>query len=127
MMIVLGVSVIAFGFGRVKNAEFLRLHRWVMSMAVILMLGPILFVMLPATFTFYTDPDVLLFSSMSIITVIHGAVGLPTVVLGLVFLTNDVPKAVKPWMRRTATLTILSLGLGLLLFLTMMDLISFGM
>jgi hypothetical protein len=126
LFVVLGLSIVAFAFGRMKSAENLKLHRVIMSSAIILLLIPIFLVMLPTTYTFYTDPDVEYFSPISILTSIHGIVGLPVVVLGLTFLTNDLPGNVKKWMQRTSALLVLSVGLGVLLFLTMLDIISFG-
>ena len=40
--------------------------------------------MLPKTPNFYVDPDVDLLSLMSITTVIHGIVGIPATVAGLI-------------------------------------------
>jgi hypothetical protein len=126
-MIALGLSVVAFAFGRVKEPKFLLVHRLIMSSAVILVLIPVFTVMLPATLNFYTDTDVELLSSLSIMTVLHGVVGFPVVVLGLVFLSTDLPRVVRKWMRRTAILLVLEVGIGVLLFLQMLDLISFSM
>ncbi len=127
LLVVLGLSIIAFAFGKLKSPDNLKLHRAIMSAAIILLFIPILLVMLPTTYAFYTDPDVVYFSSISLLTVIHGIVGLPVVVIGLIFLTNDLPSNVKMWMQRTSALLVLSVGLGVLLFLAMLDLISFGM
>ena len=126
LLVVLGLSIVAFSLGLVRSAESLRMHRFIMSAAVVLFLIPVFLVMLPATYGFYTDPDVALYSPLSIMTVIHGLVGLPVVVLGLVFLSNDLPGDVKRWMRRTSLLMLAAIGLGVLLFLTMLGLVGFG-
>lgn len=126
LLMVLGISIIAFAFGRAKNPENLRLHRVIMSAAILILLVPVFLVMLPATFTFYTDPDIQLFSPLSIITAIHGVVGFPVVLLGLVFVANDLPKNLRAWMQRTSILMVASVGIGILLYLVMLDVITFG-
>lgn len=120
------MSLIGLILGRLKGVEFLKAHRWVMAVSILIILIPIFFVMLPATFVFYTDSDVELASATSILTIIHGALGLPFVVLGLTYVFNDMPKEVRKWMRRTSYLLMLTIFFGLILFLQMLDLISFS-
>jgi len=125
ILVALGLSLTGFIFGRLKGVEFLRAHRWLMTLSIILILVPVFFVMLPATFTFYTDSDVELASATSIITLIHGIIGLPFVVLGLTFTFNDLPNDTRNWMRRAFILLVITVAIGLVLFLQMLDLISF--
>lgn len=126
IMVALGLSLMGFIFGRLKGIEFLKAHRWVMTVSILVILIPIFFVMLPATFVFYTDSDVELASATSILTIIHGALGLPFTVLGLTYVFNDLPNDVRKWMRRISYLLILTIFFGLVLFLQMLDLISFS-
>ena len=84
MFVVLGILLIGIGFGLLaKSKESLLQHRWSMSVAVALTCAAIFLVMLPSAFTFYIDPDVKLFSSLSIVTIIHGVIGVPAIVIGL--------------------------------------------
>jgi hypothetical protein len=67
MFVVLGILAIGIGFGRVvKTKESLLQHRWTLSAAVALTLAAIFLVMLPSAFRFCIDPDVLLFSNISL-------------------------------------------------------------
>jgi hypothetical protein len=126
VMIALALSLVGVVYGRIKGAELLRLHRWTMTMAVAILLVPVAFVMLPATFRFYTDPDVEIGSALSLLTIVHGALGFPMVVMGLMFALNDLPRNVRAWMRRTTWLLMAAFVVGLILFLTMLDIISFN-
>jgi uncharacterized membrane protein YozB (DUF420 family) len=79
--------------------------------------------MLPSFFRFYIDPDVMLFSTVSITTVIHGVVGVPAVATAVIYTFGDLPMKVKKWMQLTAILWITDIGLGVVLFLQMLELI----
>ncbi len=124
MLVVLGMALIGFGIGKLSNnKENYQLHRWILTSGLILTVGSILLVMLPAAFRFYTDPDVMVFSSISIVTVVHGIIGFPAVAIGIIFAFGDLPKSVKKWMQRTAAFWILATTSGIVLFLVMMDLL----
>ncbi len=124
MFVVLGVILIGVGYGRfAKTKENLLQHRWTLTVAVILSLSVIILVMVPAAFRFYIDPDLVFFEPMSIVTLIHGAVGVPAIVTGLIYVFGDLPLKVKKWMRIAAVLWIGSLILGVVLFLQMLSLI----
>jgi uncharacterized membrane protein YozB (DUF420 family) len=124
MFVVLGVILIGVGYGRfAKTKESLLQHRWTLTVAVILSLGVILLVMVPAAFRFYIDPDLVFFEPMSITTLIHATVGFPAVVTALIYVFGDLPINVKKWMLIAAVLWVASLALGVVLFLQMLSLI----
>jgi len=124
MFVVLGLLLNGIGFGRVvKTKESLLYHRWILSAAVVLTLLAVFLVMLPSAFRFYIDPDVMFFSNVSITTVIHGIVGVPAVATAVIYAFGDLPKKIRKWMRLTAILWIADIGLGVVLFLQMLELI----
>ena len=128
MFVVLGIIVIGIGFGMfAKSRESLLQHRWSMTIAVALTLTAIFLVMLPGAYNFYIDPDLQLFSVLSILTIIHGVLGVPTITLGLIYTFGDLPKRTKKWMRWVAFFWAISLILGVLMFLAMQDLLPFSM
>ena len=123
MLVALGLSLVGIGFGRVKSKEGLMQHRWTMSAAVIINLVAVVLVMLPTFFSYYTDPDVMVFSSLSLTTIIHGITGVPAVLTGLVYAFGKLPEKPKSWMRATAFLWIANIVIGLVLFLQMLEVI----
>lgn len=124
MFVVLGIFLVGIGFGYlVKNKEALLQHRWTLTTVLILTLVPALLVMVPTMYRFYTDPDVRVFSSMSITQIIHAAVSIPALATAAVYAFGKLPRNVKKGMRWTAALWIASRVLGVLPFLQMMDLI----
>ena len=124
MLVVLGMALIGFGFGRIaKIRENYQLHRWILTSVIVLSIVTIFFVMLPAAFRFYIDPDVEVFSALSIVTLIHSALGFPAISIGLVYALGDLPKNVKMWMQRAAFFWIIALASGTFLFLLMMELL----
>lgn len=90
---------------------------------LILTLVPALLVMVPTMYRFYTDPDAMVFSGMSITQIIHAAVSIPALATAAVYAFGKLPRNVKKGMRWTAALWIASMVLGVLPFLQMMDLI----
>jgi uncharacterized membrane protein YozB (DUF420 family) len=128
LFVVLGIIVIGVGYGLInKNKEGFKQHRYSMTIATGLALTVILLVMLPAAFNFYIDTDLEFFSQLSILTLIHGAIGAPAIVLGLTYAFGDLPKKTKKWMRWAILFWAVSLVLGVMLFLDMQDLLSFSM
>jgi uncharacterized membrane protein YozB (DUF420 family) len=124
MLVVLGVVAIGIGFGYLtKTKESLLQHRWTLTVAVVLTLGAVFLVMLPSAFLYYIDPDVQFFSSLSITTIVHSALGVPAVVTALIYVFGDLPTKVKKWMRVTAVLWVATLVLGVVMFLQMLELI----
>jgi len=124
MFVVLGILLIGVGFGRLsKDKQSIRLHRWTLTTALTLTLAAAFLVMVPSAFRFYIDPDVEFFSSLSIVTLIHAAVGAPAAVSALIYAFGDLPVNVRKWMRITATLWIAALVLGVVMFLQMLSLI----
>ena len=119
MFVALGVGIIGMGFGRMRGKDFLQLHRWVMTGAVLLNLASVFLVMLPSLFGFYINPNVNLSSSFSILQTVHGVIGFPTVTMTLLFVFNDLPKPTKKWMRITAVLWITSIALGAVVYYIM--------
>jgi uncharacterized membrane protein YozB (DUF420 family) len=98
-----------------------------MTAAIVLALIAIFFVMLPSSIRFYIDPDVQFFSTLSAMTIIHGVIGVPAVVIGLIYALGDLPQKIKIWMRWAAILWTISLILGVALFLEMLGLLSVNM
>jgi uncharacterized membrane protein YozB (DUF420 family) len=124
MLVVLGIVMIGIGFGRLaKNRENLLLHRWSLSVGIALSCVAIFFVMLPAAFSYYVNPDVAFFSSLSITTIVHAALGFPAIVMGLIYAFGDLPENVKKWMRWTALFWVVGTASGVFLFFLMMGLI----
>lgn len=124
MFVVLGIILIGIGFGFIaKNRESLLQHRWSMTVAIILASVAIFLVMVPSAFNFYIDPDLELISNISITTLAHGIIGVPAIVIGVIYAFGDLPQKIKRWMRWTAALWIISLVLGVVVFLQMMGLL----
>jgi len=124
MLVAFGISLMGMIFGRLmKTKDSLLQHRWTLTAAIILAFVAISLVMVPTAFSFYIDPDLEFFSSLSITTTIHGIVGFPAVVTALIYVFGDLPAKTKKWMRTTAILWIASLVLGVLLFLQMLSII----
>jgi uncharacterized membrane protein YozB (DUF420 family) len=125
MLVALGVLLMGIGFGRLSkgNKQNLMQHRWTLTTAVVLTLGAVFLVMVPSFFNYYVDPDVQVFGSLSITTIIHAVIAVPAVVSALVYVFGDLPANVRKWMRLTAALWIAALVLGVVLFLQMLSLI----
>jgi len=124
MFVVLGVLLVGVGYGFIgKNKEALLQHRWTITTVLILTLIPVAFVMVPTMYRFYTDPDVMVFSSISITQMIHIAVSIPALGTAVVYAFGRLPADVKKSMRWTAALWVASMALGVLMFLQMMELI----
>ena len=124
MFVVLGIILVGIGFGYTnKNKESLQQHRWMLTTALILTIIPVLLVMIPTMYRFYVDPDVMVFSSMSITQVIHAAFSIPALATAIMFASGKLPVNVKKSMRWAAFFWVASMVLGVLLFLQMMDLI----
>lgn len=127
MFVVLGIIALGVGYGLLtKTKDGLRQHRYSMTVATALALTVILLVMLPAAYNFYIDPDLEFFSQLSILTIFHGVLGAPAVVLGLTYAFGDLPKKTRKWMRWAIVFWAISLVLGVLLFLDMQNLLTFS-
>ncbi len=125
MIVVAAVLLIGIGYGLLfKNRESLLQHRWSMTVAVALTLTVIFLVMLPAIYNFYIDPDLEFFSSLSVLTLIHGIMGVPAITIGVIYALGDLPKKTRNWMRWALVFWAISLVLGVLLFLEMQSLLS---
>ncbi len=124
MFVVLGIILVGVGFGRItKTKETLLQHRWTLTAAVALALIAVFAVMVPSTFRFYIDPDLMMFSNMSITTMIHGVIGVFAVATGVIYALGDLPVNVKKWMRVTAVLWLADIVVGVVLYLQMLELI----
>jgi uncharacterized membrane protein YozB (DUF420 family) len=126
MFVVLGVILIGIGFGYTssgKSKEALLQHRWTLTTALILTIIPVLLVMVPTMYRFYVDPDVMVFSSMSITQIIHTAFSVPALATAIMYASGRLPVNLKKSMRWAAVFWVASIVLGVLLFLQMMDLI----
>lgn len=124
MFVVLGIVLVGIGFGYLfKNKENLLLHRWMLSIAVVLAISVISVVMVPTFIRYYSDPDVEALSPISITTIIHTAIGIPAVITAAYYSFGKLPTNVKKWMRWTAVLWIAALIMGVIMFLQMMDLL----
>jgi uncharacterized membrane protein YozB (DUF420 family) len=124
MFVVLGILLIGFSYSRItKTKDSILQHRWTITSAVILALAVILLVMVPAAFRFYIDPDLMFLEPLSLTTLVHFIIGVPTVVTALIYVFGDLPVNVKKWMRIAAVLWLASLVLGVVVFLQMLSLI----
>jgi uncharacterized membrane protein YozB (DUF420 family) len=124
MFVVLGILLMGIGFGFLaKSKESLLQHRWSMTVAIIIASAAIFLVMVPSAFSFYIDPDVEFFSTLSIITIIHGVIGVPAIVIGVIYALGDLPQKIKSWMRWAAAFWVISLLLGVIVFLEMLGLL----
>jgi hypothetical protein len=124
MFAVLGIMVVGFAIiFASKNKESLLRHRWILTAAVIIAAIPVVVVMLPTMYRFYTDSDVMVFSATSTLQLIHGAISVPALATGIVYAFGKLPHNVKMGMRWAAGLWIASIILGVVLFLQMLNLI----
>jgi uncharacterized membrane protein YozB (DUF420 family) len=119
MLVALGLAIIGIGYTRIKGAEFLQLHRWVMRGAVILTLTSVFFVMLPSFYLYYINTDNIVFSGFSILQIIHSANGVIPLTLTVLYLFNDLPQPTKKWMKITAILWIINIALGAVIYYAM--------
>ena len=119
MFVALGLAILGIGYARLRSKESLQLHRWVMGGATVLTLVSIFFVMFPALIIYYIDPSISFFSSFSILQIVHSAIGVPPVILTVMYLFNDLPKPTKKWMKITAILWLVSIVLGAVVYYTM--------
>ena len=119
MFVALGLAILGIGYARLRSKESLQLHRWVMGGATVLTLVSIFFVMFPALVIYYIAPSVSFFSSFSILQIMHSAIGVPPVILTVMYLFNDLPTPTKKWMKITAILWIVSIALGAVVYYTM--------
>jgi uncharacterized membrane protein YozB (DUF420 family) len=119
MFVALGLAIIGVGYARLKSKESLQLHRWIMGGATVLTLVSIFFVMIPSIYIYYIAPTVSFFSSFSILQIIHSAVGVPPVILTVMYLFKDLPQPTKKWMRITVFLWFVSIALGAIVYYTM--------
>ena len=118
MMVALGIAVCGIGFARLKTPESFKVHRWMMSAAVILSLISTFFVMFPSLYIYYTG-GYSVTSGFSILQIIHSVEGFPAAVLSVMYLFNDLPQPTGKWMRITAVLWIVSIALGAVVYYTM--------
>jgi hypothetical protein len=98
-------------------------HKWILTTVLALTLIPVLLVMSPTMYRFYTDPDVIPLSSISVTQIVHTAVSIPALATAVMFASGKMPKNVKKGMCWAASFWIASMVLGVLLFLQMMELI----
>ena len=119
VFVALGLGIIGFAFGKIKNKDSFQLHRWIMTGAVGLTLVATLVVMLPSFVFFYINPNMNVTSTFSIIQLVHSIIGFPAMALTLIFAFNDLPKNTKKWMVITAILWLTSIALGAVVYFTM--------
>jgi len=79
--------------------------------------------MVPSAFSFFIDPNVNLLSTLSIVTLVHAAIGVPAATMALIYVFGDLPVNVRMWMRITAALWVATMAVGVVLFLHMLALI----
>ncbi len=126
MFVVLGTILVGIGFAytnKGKSKEAIGQHRWTLTTALALTLIPLFGVMIPTMIRFYTDPDVMVFSSISLTQIAHAAISIPALGTAAIYAFGRLPADVKRNMRWTAALWVASIALGVLMFLQMMDLI----
>jgi uncharacterized membrane protein YozB (DUF420 family) len=119
MFVALGLAILGIGYARLRSKESLQLHRWVMRGATVLTLVAIFFVMFPSLIIYYITPSISFFSSFSILQIVHSVIGVPPVILTVMYLFNDLPLPTKKWMKITAVLWIVSIALGAVVYYTM--------
>ena len=119
IFVALGLGIIGFAFGKIKNKDSFQLHRRIMTGAVGLTLIGILVVMLPSLVFFYINPNMNVTSTFSIIQIVHSIIGFPAMALTLIFAFNDLPKNTKKWMVITTVLWLTSIALGAVVYFTM--------
>ena len=119
MFVALGLVILGIGYARLRSKESLQLHRWVMGGATVLTLVSIFFVMFPALIIYYIAPSISFFSSFSILQMVHSTIGVPPIILTVMYLFNDLPKPTKKWMKITAILWLVSIALGAVVYYTM--------
>ena len=119
VFVALGLGIMGFAFGKIKNKDSFLLHRWIMTGAVGLTLIAALVVMLPSLVFFYINPNMNTTSAFSITQILHGVIGFPAMALALIFAFNDLPKNTKKWMTITAILWLTSIALGAVVYFTM--------
>ena len=118
MLVALGIAFSGIGFARLRTEDGRKVHRWMMSGAIILSLSSIFLIMFPSLYMYYTGGYSAI-SGFSVLQIIHSIVGGPPVVLSLMYLFNDLPIPTRKWMRITAALWIASVVLGALVYYTM--------
>jgi len=121
LSIALVALLIGIRFGRARNANSIRKHRYIMTVTVTLRTAGLALVMLPTFYRYYSDPDIMLLSTLSLSTLIHASVGIPATILGVLFALNIIPKRVKTWMWLTAMLWIAAIIMGIVLFIQMLQ------
>ena len=119
IFVALGLGIIGFAFGKIKNKDSFQLHRRIMTGAVGLTLIGIMVVMLPSLVFFYINPNMNVTSTFSIIQIVHSIIGFPAMALTLIFAFNDLPKNTKKWMVITTVLWLTSIALGAVVYFTM--------
>jgi uncharacterized membrane protein YozB (DUF420 family) len=111
---------VALGFGIVgiSLADSFKLHRLIMTGAVVLNLIAIFVLMFPSIFLYYINLNNSVSSPLSALQIIHAAVGFPAVTLSLMYVFNDLPQPTRRWMITTAALWVVNIALGVLVYLT---------
>ncbi len=119
MFVALGLAIVGFGYARLKTPEGLKMHRWIMSGALILTFISMLAVMIPSLYYYYALPMGSATSGFSILQIIHSAESIPAVALAVMFLANRLPQPTGRWMRVMTVLWLVSIALGAVIFYTM--------
>ncbi len=119
MFVALGLAIIGMAYGRIKTKEFVKLHRWIMGGSVVLVLVAIFFVMIPSIYLYYITPGNSYTSTFSVLQIVHSILGAPAIVLGVMYLFNDLPQATKKWMRVAIVFWLVSIALGAVVYYAM--------
>jgi uncharacterized membrane protein YozB (DUF420 family) len=111
--------LLAFGYksGKTKDAKSLGRHGRIMTLATGLSALGFLLVMAPSFISYFSAPSVELFTGATITTSLHALVGASAGVLGIVFALNKKPKNLVFWMRLTLLLWVVTIVLGVVLYL----------
>ena len=124
MFVVLGILLVGIGVAyATENKDSMRQHCYSLTVVLVLTLIPVLAVMIPAFYNFYTDPDVMAWSSISITQIVHTAVSIPALSTAAIYAFGKLPVNAKRSMRWAAVLWIAAMVLGVLILLQMTDLI----
>ena len=111
--------LLAFGYksGKTKDTKSLGRHGRIMTLATGLSALGFLPVMAPSFINYFSAPGVELFTGATITTSLHALVGASAGVLGIAFAFNKKPKNLAFWMRLTLLLWVVTIMLGVVLYL----------
>ncbi len=91
IFVALGLGIVGMAFARIQNKGSFQMHQSIITGAVALNLIAIFVVMIPSLIFFYLSSSLTDISFFSTLQLIHGLIGLPTVIFSLMFAFNFLP------------------------------------